>query len=89
MANVSVKSLLASLARIADTPTSTDDEKIAHTFLIYLGIFMSVGGIIWGTISVISGLLYQALIPYAYAVITTVNFIYLYYSKNFTVSQNT
>lgn len=88
MANVSVKSLLASLARIADTPTSTDDEKIAHTFLIYLGIFMSVGGIIWGTISVISGLLYQALIPYAYAVITSVNFIYLYYSKNFTVSQN-
>lgn len=88
MFNFSVKSLLHHLSTIADTPASTDDEKIAHSFLIYLGLFMSFGGIVWGTISVMSDLVYQSLIPFGYTFITAVNFIYLYYSKNYKISQN-
>lgn len=88
MVNLSVKSLLHHLAMIANTPESTDNEKIAHSFLIYLGLFMSFGGIVWGTISIMSGLVYQALIPFGYTFITAINFIYLYYSKNYLFSQN-
>jgi diguanylate cyclase (GGDEF)-like protein len=73
---------------MADMPTSTDDEKIAHSFLIYLGLFMAVGGVIWGTLSMMSGLVYQSLFPYAYSLITLINFTYLYYSKNFNIVQN-
>lgn len=88
MIKLSAKSLLHRLSTIADTPSSTDDEKIAHSFLIYLGIFMSFGGIVWGTISIMSGLVYQSLIPFGYTFITAVNFVYLYYSKNYHFSQN-
>lgn len=88
MTKVSLKGVLNAIATIADTPTSTDDEKISHSFLIYLGLFMAVGGMIWGTITVLVGLAYQSAIPYAYAVITLFNFTYLHYSKNFRFSQN-
>ena len=88
MSKVCPRSMLFCLSRIADTPTSTEDEKIAHSFLIYLGTFMSVGGIIWGTISFAAGLTLQSLFPYAYAVITFFNFTYLYFSKNFRLVQN-
>lgn len=88
MANLSITCLLKSLLTIADTLESTDDEKIAHSFLICLGIFMAIGGIIWGSVMVIAGLPYQALIPYGYTVITILNFTYLYFSKNFNFSQN-
>lgn len=85
---LSTKSIITSLLTIADNPTSTDDEKIAHRFLIYLGMFMSIGGIVWGTISLLTNLIYQALIPFSYTLITALNFSYLYYSKNFKISQN-
>lgn len=48
---------------------------------------MTTGGLFWGSISLYSGLPYQALIPYGYGVITVLNFTYLYYSKNFQFSQ--
>lgn len=88
MCKICPKSILFSLSRIADTPTSTEDEKIAHSFLIYLGTFMSVGGIIWGSICFASGLTLQSVFPYAYTVITLFNFTYLYFSKNFRLVQN-
>lgn len=88
MFKLSITSFLANFLAIADTSTSTDDEKITHRFLIYLGVFMALGGIVWGTISLISGLIYQALIPFGYTLVTALNFTYLYYSKNFKVSQN-
>lgn len=80
--------IIGSLSRIADTETTDDEGKLAHSFLIYLGTFMSIGGIIVGTLSLVSGLEMQSLFPYGYAVITIINFTYLYFSKNFTVSQN-
>lgn len=88
MIKLSVKSVLYHLSTIADTPASTDDEKIAHSFLIYLGVFMSAGGVVWGTITLVAGLPYQALIPYGYAFVTVLNFTYLYFTKNFNLSQN-
>lgn len=79
---------IKSILTIADSETSTDNERIAHSFLIYLGTFMSIGGIVWGSISLLSGLVYQSLIPFSYALITVFNFTYLYNSKNFKIAQN-
>lgn len=83
-----LESFLDRISTIADTDTSTESEKIAHTFLIYLGVFMSAGGVVWGAISMLSGLFYQSLIPFGYILITAINFIYLHHSKNFILSQN-
>ena len=75
------------LSTIADTPNNSAEERRQHSFLIYIGMFMSSGGLVWGTIALFSGLPYQAMIPYGYGVITIFNFTYLYYSKNFQFSQ--
>ena len=78
-----MKKLLAFLSTIADTPQNTKEEKRQHTFLIYIGILMSFGGLLWGTIVMYSGLFYQSLIPFAYVVITFFNFVLIYYTKDF------
>lgn len=71
------------LSSIADQAHHTPEEKQRHRFLIYMGVLMSFGGILWGTITVLGGIYYQSLIPYGYFCITILNFIYLYNTKNF------
>ena len=78
---------LSFLSSIADKEYDTQKERRAHRFLIYLGTLMSIGGIIWGAISMYSGIFYESFIPFFYAVITTINFIYLYYTKDFQSAQ--
>lgn len=51
--------------------------------MVYLGMAMSCGGLIWGTICILLGLTLQAFIPYGYTVLTAVNFIYFHQTKNF------
>ena len=75
------------ISSIADTASNTAEEKRQHSFLIYIGGFMSFGGLCWGSIAMYSGLPYQAMIPYGYGIITLINFTYLYFSKNFHISQ--
>lgn len=76
-----------SFLSMADTPLNTAEEKRHHRFLIYLGLLMSLGGILWGSISFYSGLMFQSTIPFSYTIITIFNFTYLYLSKNFKVAR--
>ena len=78
-----INSLIAFLNTLGDTPDNNKDEKLEHSFLIYMGLLMSVGGILWGSICFFYSLEVQSIIPFTYALITSVNFTYLYYSKNF------
>jgi len=79
---------LQSILTIADRYDDTQTQKRTHTFLIYMGLLMSMGGFMWGTLCVVYDLYLAAAVPYAYILITTLNFVYLYKSKNFIVSQN-
>jgi class 3 adenylate cyclase len=74
---------LASFLAIGDRPLDTDDEKLKHHFLISMGVLMSFGGIVWGTISFYYGIVVPAMIPYGYTLLTAANLTYLNYSKNF------
>ena len=76
------------LLTIADTSTNTDAEKRQHSFLIYMGLLMSTGGLLWGSICLYHDIYIAAIVPYAYIMITVLNFTYLYFTKNFKVSQN-
>jgi len=76
------------ISTIADTHKTSQEEKLQHSFLIYMGLLMSVGGLLWGSISFFAGLKEEAFIPYSYAAITLINFTYLYKSKNFQVAQS-
>ncbi len=79
--------LFNQLSAIADELGSTPEEELQHRFLIYMGLFMSFGGILWGTISAYSGLYSVSLAPYGFTVITVCNFIFLYYTKKFPVAR--
>ena len=82
-----IKTIITTLSSIADIPENTAEEKRQHVFLIYIGMFMSTGGLLWGSIALYSGLIVAAMIPYGYGIITTINFTYLYFSKDFKTSQ--
>ena len=71
------------LGSMGDTSTCSEEERLKHRFLVYLGVLMSIGGLIWGTLSVVFGITVQASIPYGYAVGTVLNFSYFRASKNF------
>ena len=58
---------LAFLSSIADKEFDTQKERRAHRFLIYLGTLMSIGGIIWGSISIYSGIFYPLLLRTYYS----------------------
>jgi len=73
---------------IADKDTDTEEVKRQHGFLIYMGLLMSFGGLLWGIICIINGLYLPMVVPFTYIGITIVNFFYLYITKNFIVSQN-
>ncbi len=81
------KRFIALLFSIADKPTDSADQKRQHSFLISIGLFMSMGGFSWGSIALAYGLFLQAAVPFGYMLITTLNFTYLYFSKNFRVAQ--
>ncbi|PHR58468.1 MAG: hypothetical protein COA44_03215 [Arcobacter sp.] len=84
---IKISKLILFLSRLADRADTSQEERLQHSFLIYMGLLMSVGGILWGTICFLSGLQTQASIPFVYAIITFINFTYLYYSKNFKLVQ--
>jgi len=76
------------LLSIADTPSNTETEKRQHSFLIYMGLLMCTGGILWGTLCLYHDIYIAAIVPYTYILITILNFTYLYFTKNFQTSQN-
>lgn len=75
--------LTASIGSIGDRPDDTDHERLQHRFLVFMGVLMSLGGSIWGTLCLGFGLWQQSLIPYGYVVLTAVNLWYFARSKNF------
>ena len=75
--------MLNLLSSLADQEHDSAKVRREHRFLIYLGTLMSLGGLIWGTISLYAGIFYESFIPYSYALITLINFTYLYFSKDF------
>jgi len=81
------KKFIIALSSIADKPGDTAEEKRQHSFLIYIGVLMSLGGLAWGSIALYSGLPFQAMIPIGYGVVTFFNFLYLYITKDFQRAQ--
>ncbi len=75
--------LIAKVVAIGDTPTDAETDKDQHHLLIYMGLLMGCGGLVWGSISAYFGLYLPAAIPYGYSVFTVINFTHFYLTKNF------
>lgn len=74
---------LSRLAAIGDRPTDTDQQRLQHHLLVYMGLLMGGGGLIWGSITAYFQLFGPAIIPYGYTVLTVVNFAHFRLTRNF------
>ena len=74
---------IIAIAAMGDRSQDSEEQKLEHHFLIYMGLMMGFGGMIWGSISSYYGLFIPSIIPFSYTTLTIFNFIYFYFSKNF------
>lgn len=80
-------SLLDRIVALGDSPQDSEEQTSAQHFLVYMGLLMSCGGLIWGFISLAYDLYAPAIIPLGYVVLTSINFSYFRFTKNFEVSR--
>ncbi len=73
------------LGAIGDRPDDPDTERLKHRLLVFMGVLMSGGGLLWGSIAASQSLLLPAVIPYGYTAVTVLNLSYFRLSKNFEV----
>lgn len=71
------------LGALGDRDTDTDSERLQHRLLVFMGVLMSGGGLLWGSIAASQHLFLPAVIPYGYTVVTFFNLSYFRVSKNF------
>ena len=78
-------SLLTDISKIGIK--AGDDENAIHQkqFVVYEGILMSMGGLMWGTIVLFLNFKFQSIVPYGYIVLTFFNLLYFAKSKNFSI----
>ena len=88
--SISVKDLsdrLVRLGAIGDSPGDGPDQLLRHRLIVYMGILMAQGGLVWGTLALFLESWLPAAIPYGYVVLTLLNLSYFYWSKNFPVAR--
>ena len=64
-----IKSILNIGIRLEDSA----EEQIKKRFLVFLAIFMSGGGLLWGSICLYFNLFAPSLIPYGYVIVSIIN----------------
>jgi class 3 adenylate cyclase len=83
-----MKSRLNSILQIGDRPDDPHNVTLMHHFLVSMGVFMSFGGLIWGSMTLAFGLVLQSLIPYSYVLLTIINFLFFARFKNFQLARS-
>ncbi|MCB9613041.1 MAG: response regulator [Sandaracinus sp.] len=76
-------SWVARLGSIGDRPGDDDTTRLQHRLLVYMGVLMSGGGVLWGSIAASQNLFLPAVIPYGYTVVTIANLTYFRFGKRF------
>ncbi len=74
---------ISALTTIGDGPHDTEEERLEHHDLVYMGLVMAFGGVVWGAMAAAYGLWIRSSIAFGYTVLTIVNFSYFHASKNF------
>ena len=76
----------SSIKNAVDSSSNNFETNNRKLILLYLGIFMSAGGLFWGALLWPLGVGELSIIPFSYIVITAVNFILLRYLSNVNLS---
>lgn len=81
---ISLAILLDKLIAIGDKPTDSATDVQQHHFMIYMGLVMSFGGIVWGGITFFFGYYFAGMIAFSYSfLVTPLNFLAYSRSKDF------
>lgn len=75
------------LEEIGNVKSDSPQIIIQKAFLVYLALFMGMGGLLWGSISLYFDLRTPSLIPYGYTVLTAFNLIYFSVVKDFNLAK--
>ncbi len=75
--------LLEKLVTIGNKHDDTSVDKLNQSLMIYIGLALTFGGLIWGGICLKFDLPIQASIPLGYGVLTVINFIVFGFTKSF------
>ena len=78
-----VRAWIERIGAIADRPDDDQETRLRHRLLILGGLLMSGGGLLWGSLSVLFGLVFESVVPFGYVVLTAVNLALLKRAKNF------
>jgi signal transduction histidine kinase len=84
-----LKRLIHTIEVIGDIPSNTLEERQQHTFLIYMALLMSGGGLLWGGLCLYFKLYAPSVIPFGYVIITALNLIFFSLTKRFSIVRTT
>ena len=82
-----MNSVIEMLGTIGESPEEGPEQRLRRRLIVYMGLLMSVGGLVWGTLSLSLGSVLPAVVPYGYVVLTLCNLSYLYRSRDFRVAR--
>lgn len=71
------------LARVGESPDESSNDRLGRQILVYGGVLMSGGGVLWGALSLGFGLPRPAVVPLGYVVLTALNLWLLARTRNF------
>jgi serine/threonine protein kinase len=71
------------LGSIGDRADDTPAIKLQHRLLVYMGVLMALGALVWSGLSLAFGLIVPGAIPLGYIAITVLNFVWFAASKRF------
>ncbi|MBI2392549.1 MAG: response regulator [Deltaproteobacteria bacterium] len=77
------RTLLDRLGAIGYVEGDSEPEKLRKKFLVYMGTFMSGGGVLWGSIAAAHRQWLPAIVPYGYTALTIVNLSLFWLTKRF------
>ncbi len=83
-----MKRLFSNIVRIGINSNDDDNVALGKRFLVFQGLAMSMGGLLWGTLLLVFNYPIPSIIPYGYALITIINFFIFNKTKNFVVARN-
>lgn len=80
-----MKNIFSKISTIGADKDDSSEVRLQKQFLVYLGVSMSFGGLVWGILMSFYDLKQQAVIPFAYVLLTITNLIYFYFTHNFKI----
>ena len=76
------------IINIGSLPEDDENVILRKQFMIYQGLGMSMGGILWGSLLVFFSFPYPSITPYGYVILTAINLLIFHNTKNFVFARN-